>query len=120
MAESMYRDLLIVDDDLSLDGGGYPVLVTDRPCIAQDILHMIRESGLLVELVGERDVRRRKTNLVKLTLMVDQDSRIKPGTTAIEEVWISREHVEFWLTAETLAFGRISFLAIAGNATETA
>ena len=54
MAEPKYRDLLITDDDITLDAGGYPVLVTERACIAQDIQHMIRESGLLVDLVGER------------------------------------------------------------------
>lgn len=118
MAEPKYRDLLITDDDITLDAGGYPVLVTERACIAQDIQHMIRESGLLVDLVGERDVRKRKTNIVKLTLEVDQDYRIKPGTTRIEEHWTSRERVEFWLTAETLEFGKISFLAWADEITE--
>ncbi len=113
-----YCDLLITDDDLALDAGGYPVLVPDRACIAQDIQHMIRESGLLVDIVGERNVRKRKTNLVKLSLMVDQDTRIKPGTTRIEETWTSRERVEFWLTAETRKFGRISFLAYADEAKE--
>jgi len=96
----------------------YPVLVTDRACIAQDIQHMIRESGLLVELIGERDVRKRKTNIVRLTLMVDQDRRIRPGTARIEEVWTDRNRVEYWLTAETLAFGQISFLAWADTITE--
>lgn len=106
-----YQDLLIRDDDLALDAAGYPLLVEDRACIAQDIMHMIRESGLLVELVGERDVKKRKTNLVRLTLAVDNDYRIRPGTARVEEHWTSRNTVEFWLTAETLEFGLISFLA---------
>lgn len=118
MPEPTYRDLLISNDDLALDSGGCPLLVPDRSCIAQDIQHMIRESGLLVNIVGERDVRKRKTNLVKLTLMVDQDTRIKPGTARIEETWTGRERVEFWLTAETRAFGRISFMAYADQVTE--
>ena len=113
MPDDYYRDLLITRDDMTLDKNGEPVLVTGRACIAQDIQHMIRESGLLVELVGERDGIRRKTNIVKITLEVDQDTRIKPGTTRIEEVWTSCERVEFWLTAETIRYGKISFLAFA-------
>jgi hypothetical protein len=111
MPEPVYRDLLITDDDITLDAGGYPALVEERACIAQDILHMIRESGLLVDLIGERDVRKRKTNIVRLTLMVDQDRRIRPGTARIEEIWTARNRVEYWLTAETIAFGKIDFLA---------
>ncbi len=119
MPDDFYRDLLIIDDDMALDAGRQPRLVTGRACIAQDIQHMIRESGLLVELVGERDVMQRKTNLVRLSLMVDQDPRIKPGTTRIEEIWTSRERVEFWLTAETIRYGKIEFLAFADTTTET-
>lgn len=116
MADPKYIDILITDGDIALDAGGQPLLVYDRPCIAQDILHMILESGLLVELVGERDPRNRKTNIVKITLMVDQDYRIKPGTARIEEHWADRNTVEYWLTAETLEFGKISFLLTAGGA----
>lgn len=113
-----YRDLLISEDDLALDAGGQPILVTGRACIAQDIMHMIRESALLVELIGERDVMKRKTNLVRLTLMIDQDYRIKPGTARIQEVWTDRARVEFWATAETLRYGKIEFLAFSDEVTE--
>lgn len=34
---------------------------------------------------------------------------IRSGTTRIKEHWTSRERVEFWLTAETIAFGNNSF-----------
>ena len=114
MPDTFYQDLLITDDDLDLDAGGNPGLVTGRACIAQDITHMIRESGLLVDLIGERDVMKRKTNIVRLTLMVDQDYRIKPGTARVEEYWPERNLVEFWLTAETMRYGKISFLAWSG------
>ena len=118
MPDDHYRDLLILDDDAALDAFGEPQLVGGRACIAQDIQHMIRESGLLVDLVGERNVMSRKTNIVKLTLMVDQDYRIRPGTTRIEEHWTSRERVEFWLTAETLRYGQINCMAYAAEVTE--
>lgn len=113
-----YRDILITDDDITPDAGGQPVLVTGRACIAQDIMHMIRESALLVELIGERDVMKRKTNLVRLTLMIDQDYRIKPGTARIQEIWTTRARVEFWATAETLRYGKIEFLAFADEVKE--
>lgn len=107
-----YTDLLITDGDITLDAGGQPLLVHDRACVAQDILHMILESGLLVE----RDIRKRKTNIVELTLRVDLDYRIKPGTARIEEHWTDRDTVEYWLTAETLEFGKISFQLTAKGA----
>ncbi len=109
MAE--YIDLLISDDDVTLDAGGIPVQVWDRPSIAQDIMHMIRESGLLVEIIAERDVRRRKTNIVRLTLMVDEDERIVPGSTVISE----SKPGEYQLTATTVKFGEISLSLSAGT-----
>lgn len=51
---SSYIDLLIAGNDLVLDPSHQPLLVDDRASIAQDIAHMIRESGLLVTLVAER------------------------------------------------------------------
>ena len=56
---SLYIDLLITHNDLTLDPSNQPLLVDDRTSIAQDIGHMIRESGLLVTLVAERDRFRR-------------------------------------------------------------
>ena len=45
---SDYIDLLIAHNDLILDSSQQPLLVVDRASIAQDIAHMIRDSGLLV------------------------------------------------------------------------
>lgn len=102
--ERKYVDLLVTDDDLTLDAGGNPVMVWDRESIAQDIVHMIRETGLLVELLGNRDDRLKAANVVKLTLAVDNDERIVPGTCAIEEP----KPGVFYLTAETVEFGPMS------------
>ncbi len=52
---SEYIDLLIHDNDLVLDPSRQPELIDDRASIAQDIAHMIRDSGLLVTLVAERN-----------------------------------------------------------------
>lgn len=60
-----YRDLLITEDDLTPDAGGIPEMVTGRASIAQDIVHMIRESGLLTEMLANRDPMKRKSCLIK-------------------------------------------------------
>ena len=76
MAGEQYFDLLITDDDITLDVGGIPERCFDRNSIAQDLVHMIRETGLLVELIGNRNERKKAENLVKLTMAVDDDVRI--------------------------------------------
>jgi len=104
MSNGKYIDILISGDDIALDAGGMPVAVADRDSIAQDIVHMIRETGLLVQLVGNRDARTKARNLMLLTLEVDRDERIIPGTTEIEEVGLG----QFNLTAQTREFGSIA------------
>lgn len=102
MAE--YIDLRITKDDLTLDAGGNPVLLDGRASIAQDLMHMIRESGLLVEIIANRDARKRRANIVKITIAVDDDERIVPGTAVIEE----SSPGEYWLTARTVKYGDLS------------
>lgn len=104
--EPLYIDILISSNDITLDAGGLPVLVNNRASIAQDIVHMIRDSGLLVDIVGERNAMRRRRNMVEITLLVDDDVRIIPGSTQIEET----NPGEFWLTADTVDFGKVDFL----------
>ena len=99
-----YIDLLITDDDFTLDAGGVPEAIGDRSSIAQDLVHMIRETGLLVELVANRDDRKKEENLLRITLEVDNDDRIVPGTTEIEET----EQGVFLLTATTVKYGTVS------------
>lgn len=100
-----YTDILIVGDDIALDPAGVPLMVEGRESIIQDIVHMIRESGLLVELLANRDPRQRRTNLIRLTLLVDEDLRIIPGSTRIRE----SEPGVYWLTAQTAKYGSITF-----------
>lgn len=104
MSEQKYFDLLITDDDITLDVGGLPERCYDRDSIAQDIQHMIRESGLLVELVANRDEGKKAENLVKITMEVDNDERIVPGTCEITEVELGH----FFLEAETVEFGTVN------------
>lgn len=81
-----YSDLKIIDDDLVLDAHGEPELVTDLGCIAQDIKHMIRESGLSVQIVGERDPETRQLLIKKIEILMESDLRIVPGTAHINYV----------------------------------
>ena len=103
MAE--YIDLLITDNDLTLDIAGEPVLTDDRDSIAQDIKHLIRESGLLVEVVGERSQALIDLNMSKLELLVEDDIRLVPGTINITQ----HDTETFFITATTVKFGLINF-----------
>ena len=100
---SLYIDLLIVDNDLALDQSRQPLLVDDRASIAQDIAHMIRESGLLVTLVAERDRFRQRDCLQQLELLLEADERLVPGTARI----IEQDTGVYLVTAKTVAFGDI-------------
>ncbi|MFK3970204.1 DUF2590 family protein [Pseudomonas sp. NPDC087358] len=100
---SEYLDLLIVDNDLSLDPARQPLLVEDRACIAQDIAHMIRDSGLLVTLVAERNRLKQRDCIQQLELLVENDVRLVPGTASITEIGAG----QYLVTAKTLEFGSI-------------
>lgn len=76
-------DLLIVDDDLRLNSANIPDLIYGVSCIAQDIKHMIRESGLLVELIGNRDFGKTTLNMNRIEIKIENDQRIKSGTAKV-------------------------------------
>lgn len=100
-----FLDLLITNDDLTPDVGGNPMTITDRDVIAQDLVHMIREDGFLPPLVGNRNRGLIDKTKMMITLAVDNDVRIVPGSASIDEV----EDGTFYLSAETLDFGPIGF-----------
>ncbi|WP_296231525.1 DUF2590 family protein [uncultured Pseudomonas sp.] len=100
---TLYIDLLIQDNDLVLDPSRQPVLVDDRVSIAQDIAHMIRDSGLLVTLVAERDRLRQRDCIQQLELLVEADERLVPGTARILE----QDSGVYLVTARTVDFGLI-------------
>lgn len=100
---SRYIDLLIQDNDLVLDPSRQPLLVDDRASIAQDIAHMIRDSGLLVTLVAERDRLRQRDCIQQLELMVEADERLVPGTARILE----QDSGQYLVTALTVEFGHL-------------
>lgn len=100
---SLYIDLLITNNDLTLDPSNQPLLVEDRASIAQDIGHMIRESGLLVTLVAERDRFRQSDCIQQLELLVEADVRLVPGTVRILEEGKGK----YLITAKTVEFGSV-------------
>jgi len=100
---SDYIDLLISGNDLALDPSRQPLLINDRSSIAQDIAHMIRESGLLVTLVAERDRLRQRDCIQQMELLVEADVRLVPGTAKI----LAKDSGQYLITATTVEFGAI-------------
>jgi len=100
---SEYVDLLIASNDLVLDPSHQPLLIDDQACIAQDIAHMIRDSGLLVTLVAERDPLRQRDCRQQMELLVEADERLVPGTVRI----VPQAPGIFLITATTVKFGHV-------------
>ena len=100
---SEYVDLLITDNDLVLDVGRQPAPVLDRACIAQDIGHMIRDSGLMVALVAERSPLIQRDYRQQLELLVETDVRLVPGTARVK----AQGNGQYLVTATTLEFGAV-------------
>lgn len=101
-----YIDLLIANNDLVLDASFQPLLVEDRASIAQDIAHLIRDSGLLVTLVAERDRLKQRDCIQQMELLVEADVRLVPGTARILQPDLSKPG-QYLVTATTLKFGHI-------------
>lgn len=102
--EPLYIDLLITDGNFTLDSGNEPRRCNNRDSIAQDIIHSILESGITARLIGERSPTMRGDVITRLTLLVESDERLIPGTIVISEESISRLYV----TAETYDFGSVN------------
>lgn len=102
--EPLYIDLLITDGNFTLDSGNEPRRCNNRDSIAQDIIHSILESGITARLIGERSPTMRGDVITQLTLLIESDERLIPGTIVITEESISRLYV----TAETYDFGSVN------------
>lgn len=102
--QELYLDLLITDEDITLDSGNMPIICNNRISIAQDIKHAILESGLVTLLIGERSRILRRDIILRIILLVEEDQRLIPGSINITE----ESHNRFFLTAETYDFGTIT------------
>ncbi|MCT8824382.1 DUF2590 family protein [Glaesserella parasuis] len=103
MEEKLYIDLLITNENISLDVGNMPRLCDNRVSIAQDIKHALLESGLVTALIAERSTLARKDIILQMTLLIEDDERLIPGTIRITEQSLER----LFITAETVEFGSI-------------
>ncbi|MGA7588691.1 MAG: DUF2590 family protein [Rouxiella badensis] len=103
-SEPLYLDLLITEGDFTLDSGGEPRLCNNRASIGQDIIHSILESGITARLISERSPTMRGDVITQLTILVEDDERLIPGTIVITEERLSR----LYITAETYDFGPVS------------
>ena len=101
-----YVDLLIAGNDLVLDASRQPLRVEGRASIAQDIAHLIRDSGLLVTLVAERDRLRQRDGIQQLELLVEADARLVPGTVRILQPEPAQPG-QYLVTATTVNYGQL-------------
>lgn len=99
-----YLDLSVVDGDFMLDAAANPETVEGRASIAQDIKHMVIESGLLVEIVAERHPEKIRQNLQRIERKVDLDPRIVAGTGAVT---VAAAEL-FFISATTVDYGPIA------------
>ena len=106
-----WTDILITDRDITLDTAGIPEMVVDRPSITQDIVHMILESGILIELIGERSQSKWADNMNRLETLVEDDNRIIPGTVQID--WTNRKMI--YLYAKSLVREIEVAMAVGGS-----
>lgn len=97
-----YTDILMQNDDIAIDRDNQAVIIEDRTVILQDLVHAIRESGYLVEMIAERGAERRGLLRNKIIDLVEEDTRIVPGTAKF-----SGEGEQWTLFADTYEFGPV-------------
>lgn len=102
-----HYDLRIVADDIGIGDDGEPLLIDGRPSIAQDVGHAIRESQMLVELIGERNALFRRALHQRIEQLVEDDVRIIPGTCRVTEQ--TNAPGKLWVQAKTYEYKDIAF-----------
>ena len=100
---TQFIDLLITEDDLTLTAGE-PRLATDKDCIEQDIRHMIREHGLAVQMIANRNSVEIAYLAQRIEIEMEKDVRLVPGTAQVTQVTTG----VFLATANTQQFGRLN------------
>ena len=78
-----YVDFLIEEDGIAADEAGMPIYIYDRDVVQQDIVHALRESRLLEQLIAERSPRLQKLIFKQLRMIVENDLRVVPGSSEI-------------------------------------
>jgi hypothetical protein len=80
---SYSTDLRITNDDIVLDSLGQPQTVSGAACVSQDLRHMLRERGYLVQLIGERNPNTKANIIKKMELDAEEDRRVMPGSVVV-------------------------------------
>lgn len=97
-----YTDILMENDDIAIDRDNQAAMIEDRAVILQDLIHAIRESGYLVEMIAERGAERRGLLRNRIIDLVEEDTRIVPGS-----VQFSGSGGQWTLFADTYEFGAL-------------
>ncbi len=98
-----YSDLLIQDGVLILDLA-QPVLTHTRASIAQDVKHLLMDSGLVTQLLAQRSATLRADVLTKMELLIETDVRLVPGSIELN----IRTPSLITITATTYEFGPLA------------
>lgn len=79
-----FVDLLIQDNDIVVIDS-VELLTSDLASLRQDIRHMILDSYVLLHNIAERNSDVRSAAYNNLTLLMEQDPRVIPGTVVVQE-----------------------------------
>lgn len=104
MTLQKYSDLFINKGALALDALPQPELINTRASIAQDIKHMLLESGLVTKLLAQRSPALRNDVYTAMELLIETDKRLVPGTIEID----ARNEQQILINATTYEFGDIT------------
>lgn len=99
-----YSDLFIAKGALALDAMPQPQLIHNRSSIAQDVKHMLMESGLVTKLLAQRSAALRFDVYTEMELLIETDTRLVPGTININ----AQNEASILITANTYEFGNIT------------
>ena len=90
-------DLKIENNDLVFGNDGEPEYLQDASAISQDVVHRVKETGLVKKLVGARGAEKTET-LQKIKIAVEEDERVKPGSGIVTQI----DDEKTQITAKTL------------------
>lgn len=106
MTLKKYSDLFIDKGALALESlpRPEPELINTRASIAQDVKHMLLESGLVTRLLAQRNAALRNDVYTAMELLIETDVRLVPGTIEID----AKNEARILITATTYEFGTIN------------
>lgn len=106
MAEMKHIDLLVQDGDFAIDLAGFAEVVGDRQSIGQDIKHRLIESGLPRLLVAQRSPVEIDSLINRMTIEVEKDLRLVPGT--VRFLPVESQPGSYYITAVTTEYGDLT------------